>query len=378
MLSRYIEPQIKEYIDEKIILVTGPRQTGKTTMSKSLYMSYDYINYDHRDHREKIRKKSWDRDKKLIIFDELHKMEGWKKFIKGVFDVEGIPPNILVTGSAKLDTFRKVGDSLAGRFFKYRLYPLDLKELKQIDPKLDLDMSLDRLMQLSGFPEPFIKGTETFYRLWKNTHLDVIVREDLTDLSGIRHISDIETLIQLLRKRVGSPVSYASLSEDLQVSPKTVKHWIQVLENLYVIFKVPPYHKNIARSLLKEPKYYFFDNGMVNKDDGIKFENLVANALLKECHFLEDSLGVEAKLFYLRNRQGNEVDFLVTIDEKPTLMTEVKLSDSNLAKDLVYFSKYFTNITRVQLVKNLPSAKSYPDGIRIEPGAKWLSKLSLH
>jgi len=377
MLSRYIESQIKKYIDEKIILVTGPRQAGKTTMSKSLYTSYDYVNYDHRDHREKLSNKSWDRGKKLIIFDELHKMTGWKQFLKGVFDVEGIPPNILVTGSAKLDTFRKVGDSLAGRFFKYRLYPLDLKELKQNNPKLALDESLDQLMQLSGFPEPFIKGTETFYRLWKNTHLDVIIREDLTDLSGIRHISDIETLIQLLRKRVGSPVSYASLSEDLQVSPKTVKHWIQVLENLYVIFKVPPYHKNIARSLLKEPKYYFFDNGMVNKDDGIKFENVVANALLKECHFLEDSLGVEAKLFYLRTRQGNEVDFLVTIDEKPVLMTEVKLSDSNLAKDLVYFSKFFTDIKRVQLVKNLSSAKSYPDGIRIEPGAKWLSTLSL-
>jgi len=377
MIQRFLEPYIKEFLNEKIILITGPRQTGKTTFSKSLDKNHRYLNYDDTTHRHAILQKNWDRKSSLIVFDELHKMKNWKQYLKGIYDTEGTEPAIVVTGSAKLDTFRKTGDSLAGRFFKYRFHPFDLKELIADNPSLNKKETLNTLLQIGGFPEPFLKGTDRFYRLWKQSHNDVILKEDLVDLTGIRHLSDIETLIQLLRRRVGSPISYASLATDLQVSPKTVKTWLDVLENLYVIFKVTPFHKNVARSILKEPKYYFFDVAMVENNEGSRFENLVALSLLKELHFWEDTEGYETGLFYIRNRQGQEVDFLLTKNNEPFAMIEAKLSDSSPSPHLRYFSKFFSNsIHKIQVIKNCEAASSYPDAIHIAPAHEWLSTLT--
>ena len=189
-------------------------------------------------------------------------MEHWKAWIKGIYDVEGMPPALVVTGSAQLGAFRKVGDSLAGRHFTFRLHPLDLKEALAYSG-LGRDECFDRLMDVGGFPEPFLRGTQRFYNRWKRSHIDLILKEDLLTLSAVRDIQSIETMIELLRTRVGSPVSANSLARDLQKSPATVQNWLKLLEDLYVIFKVSPFHRNIARALLKEPKYYFYDNAMV-------------------------------------------------------------------------------------------------------------------
>jgi len=358
-MERYLNSYIKNDLKEKIILLSGPRQVGKTTISKNLKSSFTYLNYDSASDRKIISKGEWQRDVELIIFDELHKKKGWKSWIKGVYDTEGLKPEILVTGSARLEVSKKAGDSLAGRFFSYRLHPLTVKEncgFLNEDPK----QSLDNLIRFGGFPEPYLKGNETFAKRWRRSHIDTIIREDLLDIERVRDIKSIEILIDLLRARVGSQTSYSALANDLQVSIPTVKHWLQILENLYVIFPVRPYHRNITRSLLKEPKYYFYDTGAIEGDISAKVENVVALALLRELHFVEDTTGSKVALHYLRDKDKNEVDFLTLIDNKPSLMVEVKVSDDEFSKSLYKFHNYLPDVKPVQLVYKLKKKKSTP------------------
>ena len=376
-MKRNLEKYILEDLKEKIVLLTGPRQTGKTTLSKMLMTGFDYFNFDNAEDRLSLLEKSWDRSKDLIILDELHKLKNWKSWLKGIYDTEGVPPSILVTGSAKLDIYKKVGDSLAGRFFQFRLHPLDLKEIKNILNPENLETELDKLLNTGGFPEPFLKGSSRFYNRWKRSHLDIIIKQDLIDLENVQHITSVETLIQLLKKRVGSPVSYSSLARDLQCSDKTIKRWLTILENMYVIFRVSPFHKNIARSILKSPKFYFYDTGQVIGDPGAKLENLVACALLKEINYLADCYGQEKHLYYLRNKEGREVDFCITNNGDPALMVEVKWRDENVSPNFKIFKKSFPGVKMLQIVKELKKEKTFPDGIEIRSAHKWLSRLSL-
>jgi len=375
-MKRYLEKYIREDIASKIVMLTGPRQTGKTTLSKMVTPDYDYFNLDNPEHRLNLIERSWNRSKELIIFDELHKMAKWKSWLKGVWDTEERPPSILVTGSAKLDTYKKVGDSLAGRFFQYRLHPLDLKEIHQILQPESMQEVLEQLMELGGFPEPFLKGSKTFYNKWKRSHLDIIIRQDLIDLENVREINSVETLIQLLRKRVGSPLSYSSIARDLNCSDKTVKKWMIMLENMYVIFRIAPYHKNIGRSLLKAPKIYFYDTGQVLGNSGVKFENLVACAVLKEVQYLQDCFGQDMQLYYLRTKDGREVDFLIIKDDNPLILLEVKLSDDSPSRALQLFSRNFPGVKKIQIVKELHREKTFPDGLEIRQAHKWLSSFT--
>jgi predicted AAA+ superfamily ATPase len=376
-MKRYLEKYILEDLKKKIVLLTGPRQTGKTTLSKMLVTGFDYFNFDNAEDRLDLLEKSWDRSKELIIFDELHKLRNWKSWLKGIYDTEGIPPSIIVTGSAKLDAYRKVGDSLAGRFFQFRLHPLDLKEIKNTLKPVNLESELDKLLDTGGFPEPFLNGSSRYYNRWKKSHLDIIIKQDLIDLENVQQITLIETLIQLLKKQVGSPVSYSSLARDLQCSDKTIKRWLTILENMYVIFRVTPFHKNIARSILKTPKFYFYDTGQVVGDPGVKLENLVACALLKEIHYRADCYGEDRYLYYLKDKDGREIDFYITNDKNQALMVEVKWSEENLSPNFKVFMKYFSDAGMVQIVKELNREKSFPDGAEIRNAHKWLSNLSL-
>ena len=294
-MKRYLEDHIRDDLKSKIILLSGPRQVGKTTLAKWLMPSYAYLNYDASADRKIIRSQEWTRDTSLVVFDELHKMKRWKSWIKGIYDTEGITPALLVTGSARLDAYQKGGESLAGRFFPFRLHPLTVKEICRYLNE-DSKTALEKLIRIGGFPEPYLKNSESFAKRWRRTHTDVIIREDLLDLERVRDIKSIEILIDLLKARVGSTTSYTFLAKDLQVSVHTVKHWLQILENLYIIFPVRPYHKNIARSLLKESKYYLYETGAVDGDIGARLENTVACALLRELHFIEDTTGSRTSL----------------------------------------------------------------------------------
>lgn len=374
-MKRNIQRAILEDLPQKIVLISGPRQTGKTTLSKQLCNDFDYLNYDSSEDRLAIQKKQWDRSKELLIFDELHKMKQWKRWLKGIFDTEGIPPQIVVTGSAKLNVHKKVGDSLAGRYFQYRLHPLDLKEACQF-LEIEFEAGFDTLWHCSGFPEPFLKGNMTYYRRWRQSHIDIILRQDLIDLSSIRDIDSVQTLVLLLSQRVGSTVSYANLARDLDRDPNTIKRWLQLLENLYIIHRVTPYSRNVIRSLKKEPKFYFYDHALIG-DEGARLENIVANALKKELHWIEDTQGIKGDLYYLRTKNGQELDFLITLDDQPIYLIEVKVSNGKPARGFQHFGKLFPHAHQIQVVKNLSRETSLPGGLLIKPIIPWLAQLSL-
>ncbi|MBS0287348.1 MAG: ATP-binding protein [Proteobacteria bacterium] len=375
-MDRILSSYILKDLPSKIVLVMGPRQCGKTTLAKQLYPSYDYFNYDSAKDRLALKELSWDRAKPLIIFDELHKKKDWKRWLKGIYDTEGIPPEYLVTGSAKLNIHRKAGDSLAGRHFTYRLHPFDLKEIVAVSKKPDQNALFEQLWNVSGFPEPFLKGDLTYYKRWRRTHLDIILRQDLIDITSVKDIKAIETLVELLKQRIGSTVSYASLARDLEYDQTTIKRWLNLLEDLYIIFRVTPFSKKITRSLLKEPKFYFYDHTYAEENEGARLENIVACALLKEIHFLEDTKGIKGSLHYLRTKDGKEIDFLVNLEKMPPILIEVKQSDTTPSKAFDHFSKYLSG-QMIQLVKVCDREKTYPNNLAIRSLIPWLAKLDL-
>lgn len=354
-----------------MVLISGPRQCGKTTLTKMLSPSLDYLNYDSEEDRAILKSKAWDRKKNIIIFDEIHKMPKWKQWLKGIYDTEGNTPSLVVTGSARIDSYKKVGDSLAGRYFHYRMHPLDVREIDKMKSDLNPDEITQRIMEVGGFPEPYLEGTKEFYHLWKKTHLDIILRQDLIDLEIIKNVKQIELLIDLLKTRVGSTISYSSLAQDLQVSDKTIKRWLGILEDMYVIFKIAPYSTRIDRSVLKMPKYYFYDVARVT-DPGARLENLVAASLIKEIHFRQDCVGEEWGLNFLGKKGAAEIDFLITRDAKPWAMIEVKSSDETPSKNFHLFRKDLPKLPAIQLVYNLKREKTYPDGIEVRKLSNWL------
>lgn len=373
-MRRYLTEFITKDLERKIILMSGPRQVGKTTLARSLpFAKVSYLNFDAEEDRDVIRRKTWSRANDLVIFDELHKMRAWKTWIKGIYDTQGIPPRLLIPGSARLDIARRAGDSLAGRHFLYRLHPLSIAEVRK---DLAPDDALARLLRLGGFPEPFLLDSEQDAARWRRSHLDRILREDLLDLEQVRHIKEIEQLVDLLARRVGSPVSFESLARDLAVSPHTIKRWVLILESLFIVFLVTPYTKRITRGLRKQPKIYFFDTGAIRGDEGLRLENTVATALLKQCHFLEDTRGERWALHFVRDREKREVDFCVVQDDVVSQLVEVKTSEVD-TKALRYFSALLAPRDGTFLVvKNLPRDLTI-DRIEVRRAGEWLSQLAV-
>lgn len=372
LTSRYLEGFVTKDLDKKIVLLSGPRQSGKTTLSKHLsFKETHYLNYDESGQRNTILKKHWPRDADLVVFDELHKMPKWKSWLKGIYDTDGVRPRILVTGSARLDIFRKGSDSLAGRHFLYRMHPFSVAEMKGSESP---DSILQGILERGGFPEPYLSKSDVDARRWRKSHLDVIVRQDLLDLEQVRNIVGVETLVELLATRVGSPISFRNLAQDLQVTAQTVQRWVLLLEKLFVIFIVRPYTKDLARSLLKEPKIYFYDTGRVSDNGGARLENAVACALHKRNHFLIDTQGLTCELYYLRDRERREVDFLTTVGNKPEYMVEVKTSDSQFSSHLRYFSERLEATQVVQLVHKFGKIERNKWG-SVQNAASWLAQL---
>lgn len=337
MHNRYLSARINSDLSEKMVLLAGPRQVGKTTLALSLLANGSrehpaYFNWDDDHDRARIRKHELPTGEPLIILDEIHKFKPWRNLIKGLFDKRGANRSFLVTGSARLDHYRRGGDSLQGRYHFYRLHPFSIMEL-EANPDAD---TLSMLLKFGGFPEPLFSQNERAWRRWRHERHSRILRDDLRDLEHVREISQIEVLLSSLPERVGSPLSIRSLREDLGVAHDTVERWISILENLYVVFRIMPFGAPKIRAVKKEKKLYFWDWSEIS-NSGSRMENMVACQLLKYCHFLEDSEGYEMELRYLRDTDRREVDFVVIKDRKPVFAVECKSGEKSIGPAMEYF-----------------------------------------
>jgi uncharacterized protein len=361
MKKRYLVDNILRDLDEKMVFIGGARQVGKTFMAKYIaqnhYKSSDYLNWDVREDRKNIIQSSFKGDAGIILFDEIHKYKDWKNYLKGQFDKHHEYFKILVTGSARLDVYRRGGDSLMGRYFYYRLHPFSLAEcigkINSLKPQEEIEIAdvpaaagktLEALIKFGGFPEPFLKQSERDLRRWHTQRLERLVKEDIRDLENIRDFSALQILVDLIPIKVGA------------------------------LFRIYPFTNKKIKSLKKEPKLYLWDWSEITENKGAKLENIVASHLLKLCHHLHDADGYKTELFFLRDIDGREVDFLVTNDGKPWFAVEVKASSKEIARNLTYFGDRLNIPFLYQIVdeRNIDIRK---DKIRILSMEKFLSSL---
>lgn len=361
-----------------MVFIVGPRQVGKTWLTRNIgerFSRVEYLNYDNPQDRETIRGQKWARNIDLLILDELHKMPYWKNLLKGVYDTKPEGMRILVTGSARLETHRRMGDSLAGRFFVHHLMPFSISELHGQDAGVEY-ASIDRLVARGGFPEPFLATDDVDATRWRELYVDSLTRNDVFEVENIHNMRALQGVFELLRHKAGSAVSYANIARDIGISPTTVKKYVEVLEALYVIFLVRPYTHKVARAILKEPKVYFYDTGLIKGDEGVRFENMVAVSLLKHALSKQDTLGEHVELQYLRTKEGREVDFaLVNGEHVPELLVEAKQSETSVSPALTYFAERYA-VRGIQVVRYLDHERQVTPSIEIRHAEGFLSELS--
>lgn len=384
--NRYLTSFIIEDLKDKMAFVGGPRQVGKTTLCQNLvashFRSHAYFNWDNRADRKAITASVWPGDAELLIFDEIHKYRQWKGLIKGEYDKLKHIYKFLVTGSARLDLYRRGGDSLQGRYHYYRLHPFTIAEAEGLAYRASVQRelqigegfyqdSLEALDAFGGFPEPFIKQSKRQLRRWHNEKIERMFREDIMDVKAIRDIGNMKLLSDILPSKVGSLLSLNAIREDLEVSFRAVSNWMDILESFYYCFRIYPYAAKKIRSLKKEPKLYLWDWSEI-EDESTRFENLIASHLLKFVHFIVDYEGYKAELYFLRDVDKREVDFLVTINGKPWFAVEAKLNDTSLSSHLIYFRERLSIPYIFQAVKK-DKVDKVEKGARIISAGKFLS-----
>ncbi len=364
--KRYLLDQVVADLQQKMVFVTGPRQVGKTTLSKQILGPHTagYLNWDISTHREHILKEEFPTTP-ILVLDEIHKYRSWRNLLKGLVDHRGKTLQILVTGSAKLDAYRRSGDSLQGRYFDLRLHPLSVAELK-----ITTEKDLETLLKLGGFPEPFFSGSETYAKRWTRLYRQRLIEEDLVSLESTKDLGNLELLMIRLPALVGAPLSLNSLREDLQVAHKTVANWVEIFTRLYAIFRISPMGAPQIRAIKKEQKHFHFDWSLV-QEEGARFENMIAAHALKWVHFLQDTQARDIELRYFRDIEGREVDFVILEKNIPLLAIECKLSDPTISPHLTYFKKKFPNCHTIQVLKTCK--KDYTDAL----GTRVCSAVSL-
>lgn len=405
--SRHLTPEISRLLadEKKMCFIAGPRQVGKTTLARYLLETDEsasaYVNWDvTADRRLMIRHPEdfWLRKTTAtggavrLALDEIHKFPRWKNFLKGLHDGHRNELQIIVTGSGKLDVYQRGGDSLFGRYHLYHLHPFTLGEMlgrggpgrvtpdnwfgQILDsrPTPEVVESLEKLERFTGFPEPLFAQSEARLRRWNRMHDQLIVREELRDLTRIRELGLIESLILMLPERIGSPLSINALREDLGVRFETVQNWLGALSRLFFLFSIRPYAGRLARTLRREEKVYLFDFSVVEQP-GQRFENLIALHLLKLCSMWTEVGHGSFELHYVRDREKREVDFLIARDRKPFALVEAKLTASEIDSSLRYFAARMKPRHALQIVRHPEKFKSafLSQNILLAPAAQALA-----
>jgi len=390
-------------IDKSMIFLVGPRQTGKTTLAQIISRSFTnslYFNWDIAEHRanfiqnptffEALERR--DSSTPLIILDEIHKYSGWKNYLKGVYDQFHDNYQFLVSGSGRLDLYQKGGDSMAGRYFLFHLWPFTVTELGKRNKEIGLflndplQIEMERadelkeiwseLSELSGFPEPYLAGRTKTYHRWSKTYSQQLIREDIRDLTGVKSVADMETLYFLLPSKVGSTISIPSLARDLKVSYNSVRSWLSVFERFFLIFSISPWTMRVARAIQKERKVYLWDTPRI-KEPAARFENMVALELYRAVTAWNDMGYGSFSLHFIKNKEQQEVDFLIANEREPFVLIEAKLSDTEPPPALKKFQGVLKK-PAIQLVEESEGYRVMPNGgqyILIAPAYQWLSSL---
>jgi len=338
-MKRYLTNFIQEDLRKKMVFIGGPRQVGKTTLAIQFLDPPDtsnsaYLNWDEPRIRKDLMAGILPADMPIIIFDEIHKYKAWRNLVKGYYDTRKSKTSFIVTGSARLDYYRKGGDSLLGRYFYYRLHPFSLFEMNN-DPKPD---DLRALLEFGGFPEMLLGQNVKDWKRWQKERATQVIRDDLLSLEQVRDVTQLELLASLLETKVSALLSVQSLCEDLGASHEAVTRWIMILENVYFCYRLAPYGSPKIKALKKEQKLYLWDWSSV-ENIGARFENLVASHLLKFCHFKEDTEGEKMELRFLRDKEKREIDFVVIQNKKPLFAVECKTGDKGLNPHFKYFAE---------------------------------------
>lgn len=344
----------------QMAFLVGPRQVGKTTIAKKLQSKFDqslYLNFDSVKDRKKILDgQSFIEDvfpinvlresKPLVIFDEIHKHKDWKNYIKGFYDLYHDYYHIIVTGSARLDVYQAGGDSLMGRYFQYNIHPLSVSELittkreKNTDwfftPHAPKPASFSNLYKYGGFPDPYCNKSDQYYNMWNLTRSRQLIYEEIMSIANLQEIYLLETLAEILKNQASQMLNRSSIAKKIGVTSQTVSRWINILDRFYYCFTIRPWFKNVTRSLIKDPKVYLWDWSLV-ANEGARIENFIASHLLKFINFYSDMGLGKFGLYYLRDIDKREVDFLIVKDNKPFLMVESKASDTRPSKSIDHF-----------------------------------------
>ena len=375
--SRELTDNLRRDLGRKLVVLTGARQAGKTTLARQLMAGFEpaqYLNWDVPADRQLIAQHAWSPKAKLLVFDEIHKMRDWKSFLKGAWDGRTKGQAMLVTGSARMETFRQGGESLAGRYYTWRLHPFSVRELMATQG-VSAAQALARLLDRGGFPEPCLTERAADANRWRAQYATDLLREDVLDFSRVHEVRALQLLFELLRERVGSPVKLSNLAQALQISPTTAARYVEILEALYIVFRVTPWHRDVARSLLKEPKIYFLDTGLVKADAGIKLENAVAAMLLKHCHHRQDAEGKPVALHTIRDKEGHEIDFVLAEGHTVTDLVEVKLGDPTPSAYLHRMAERFAPARAVQIVAELRQPAQH-GRVEVASADGWLAGLA--
>lgn len=368
---RFYTAVLKDHLEKhrQMALVSGPRQVGKTTACRPL--SDQYLNWDNTDDRRRLLRgpaalaETLELDRlqarlPVAVLDELHKYSKWKSLLKGFFDTYGDRVHLIVTGSSRLDVFRRGSDSLMGRYLLYRMHPWSVGESlrtdlpsREIRPAAEVaSAEWDALWEHGGFPEPFLRRDSRFTHRWRSLRQEQLSREDLREVAQVTDLGTMETLMQLLAERSAQQLIYSNLAREIQVSVDTVKRWVDLLARLHYGFMVRPWFTNVAKALRKEPKWFQRDwSGLA--DDGARAETLVACHLLKAVEGWTDLGFGDFELRYLRDKQKREVDFVVVKDRRPWFLVEVKLSETSLSPSLAHFQAQTKAAHAFQLVTSL-------------------------
>jgi uncharacterized protein len=382
----------------KMGFVAGPRQVGKTTLAKSILSrsSGQYFTWEDPAFRKTFLLSppgiaEAEADDALLAFDEIHKARHWKRGLKGIYDIHGQRVRVLVTGSARLNVFRKGADSLLGRYLLFHLHPLSVGELRRAKSPLGPEELLtrlgkreritsedveafERLLRFGGFPEPYFGKSPKLWNIWRRSRTEKIVREDLRDLSRIPELSQVEMLVALLPDRVGSMLSIQSLARDLEVAHTTARRWINYLDELYYCYEIKPYAATIARSIRKEGKLYLWDWSEV-ENEAARYENLIAGHLAKACDYWTDTGEGRFELRFLRNKERAEIDFLVMRDRKPWLAVEAKLADESPSPAFKVFGPQLGNVRLIQVVRDWDGRPRLAHGVHVSSAVGFLKLL---